>query len=271
MDQENARVLIAPQVSEKPPSPRVFLAGAFWAVGVLCVYLYTAVFAAAHRFGPVELPLLGKCSTMEGVLFTLSFCWAPLALLHIILHTYISLPEVRQDPPPRFPGAVKDSQLPIRLRGVSAGLFIVLCMWPSFVHCFLTGRAFSHYAIVPKDVVGKSPLASEQWEAIRGSRLLGYAFSRPSSPTWQRGGATWWVNYERPEWCTTFDYSVRSVNSEGRPQLEGVPMHERVVVSALRMQPLFFVLSSCLLSISIIVAVWRACRSSTVTVVETQS
>jgi hypothetical protein len=56
---------------------------------------------------------------------------------------------------PLFPGMIADEDLPAELKVVRIFLFLVLFLWPTGVHVFLTGQAFSYYRIVTSDTVDR--------------------------------------------------------------------------------------------------------------------
>ena len=101
---------------------RTFLSAAFWAIGGFCVYWETLVFVAIHRFREVDLPIFGECSQVEAVIFTLSFFWAPLLVLHFVLHAFQRLEANVASDRPRFPGTVGEKEVPTELK------FIRVCL-----------------------------------------------------------------------------------------------------------------------------------------------
>jgi len=202
-----------------------FLSTAFWVVGAFCAYCETQVFAAAHRFGEVELPIFGKCFESEAVIFTLSLGWLPLVILHLIAHQHQRLGGAR----PRFPGVMGDLEIPSGMKWIRALLFVALCMWPTFAHVFLTGRAYTHYAIVPSGVVNKE-LDSAKWPAVRGWMLAVYPFVTPDR---NNGDARWWVNL-REEWADVH----RAERHDSAYEVKS--RYERVAVSAIWFQPILF-------------------------------
>lgn len=189
----------------------------FWSVGAFCVYWLTIVMVTIHRFNEVELPLLGQCTQMEAVIFTLSCMWAPLALLHLCLHGFQKTSIQAGDKAPYLPGAIGDQEVPVELAMVRVGLFAVLLIWPTFSYGYLTGRAINHYAIsAHKSGDGGSA-------RLTGGDLLLFPLKRPTDAT-QGQGPYWWVNAKRHEPESEKNADVKKT------------------VSALAFQPLVFVL-----------------------------
>jgi len=231
---------------------RKFLGAAFWGVGSFCVYWETQVFAAANRFSSVDLPIMGRCTEMEAVLFTLSLIWLPLLILHIIVHQHQRLGGER----PCFPGAMGNLAVPIGLKWLRVLLFIALCLWPTFVHVFLTGRAFSHYVIVPSGFV-KTTLDTCQWPAVRGPRLALYPMVRPKDAAWEIDGMRWWVN-KRQEWVEVKYATQDPPNSSINVQTH----YERVGITALPVQPIGFMLFGGLMCFSSLALLVNGLRKS---------
>ena len=202
-----------------------FLGTAYWIVGASCAYWQTQVFAAVHRFGEVELPFLGKCSESEAVIFTLSLGWLPLVILHLIAHQHQRLGGVR----PRFPGVMGDLAIPAGMKWIRALLFVALCVWPTFAHIYLTGRAYDHYVIVPSGFVNAEP-NSAKWPAARGWKIALYPLVKPA---WEKSGARWWAN-SREEWAEVYRAAGDASGYEVKPR------YERVATSALWFQPILF-------------------------------
>jgi hypothetical protein len=202
-----------------------FLGTAFWVVGGFCAYWETQVFSAAHRFGEVELPVFGKCFESEAVIFTLSLGWLPLLILHLIVLQHQRLGGARR----RFPGVMANLKIPVGMKWIRGLLFVALCLWPTFVHVFLTGRAYDHYVIVPSGVINTEP-DSAKWPAARSWKIAVYPLIRPP---WEKCGARWWVN-TRDEWT-----EVRRAESDGSSYQVKAQV-ERVATSALWFQPLLF-------------------------------
>lgn len=172
-----------------------FLSAAFWAVGAFCVYWQTTVIAAAHRFTEVELPLIGTCTQVEAIVLTLSVFWAPLLVLHLILHCYQRVERAQGGHRPRFPGTIGDDEIPGELKVVRVFLFVVLFVWPTCAHVFLTGRAFSHFQIVQSGIVDK-PKA--EWRSLSGFReIVWFPVKIPEGAG--RSDTFWWVNARRTE------------------------------------------------------------------------
>jgi hypothetical protein len=239
VDQEDFRVL-AMRESEAA-AVRNFLGAAFWGVGAFCAYWQTQVFIAALRFGEVNLPVVGRCSEMEAVIFTLTFGWLPLLILHLIVRQHQRLSGAR----PRFPGAMGGLIIPADLRWLRVLPFLALCLWPTFVHIFLTGRAFSHYMIVPSGFIN-STLDASQWPTVSGWRLGFYPWILPADRAWEVGGARWWVN-TREEWVEV-KRGAQAALPHSKIAVE--TRHERVGITALSIQPVGFILLGGVISFS---------------------
>jgi hypothetical protein len=224
---------------------RTFLAAAFWAVGGFCVYWETLVLVAIHRFSEVDLPLIGKCSQVEAVIFTLSFFWAPLLVLHFVLHAFQRLEAEVGSDRPRFPGAVGAEQVPAELKSIRVCLFVVLFLWPTGIHVFLTGRAFDHFQIIPSNMADKP---TDQWRSTSGWKLLFFPCSRPdeTAPT----DTFWWVNGARAELREAWPDDINLQESLGKRSTPEKQLR-RIKVSAFGLQPLAFTLLATL-------AVWSS-------------
>lgn len=168
-----------------------------------------------HRFNKVELPLLGQCTQMEAVIFTLSCMWGPLALLHLCLHGFQKVSIQVADKSPHLPGAIGDQEVPVELAIVRVGLFAVLLIWPTFSYGYLTGRALDHYAISASKNGGGARLT--------GGALLMFPLKLPADAA-KGQDAFWWVNAKRHE-----------------PESEG-NQSDKKTITAITFQPLGFVL-----------------------------
>jgi hypothetical protein len=218
---------------------RKFLGTAFWGVGVFCYYWGTQLFIAINRYGELELPAFGRSSEMEAVIFTLTFGWLPLLILHLLVHQHQRLGGER----PRFPGAMGSLAVPPTIKWVRFLLFMVLCLWPTFVHVYATGRAFSHYVIIPSGFINKT-LNQEEWPAVRKWQLVAYPWTHPSHLAWNSPGARWWVN-SREEWVEV-NRATQAICGEITVQKK----YERVGITAIPLQPMAFLVVAVLLCCS---------------------
>jgi hypothetical protein len=124
-----------------------FLERAFWIVGSSCFIWETLVIAALLRVTPVELPFLGECSHGDAIILTLTFFWPVLLALHWLVHMYQSV-TTGAAASARFPGLLRDLEIPKRFARFRILLFVVLVVWPTLAHEVITVRSFSHMMIV---------------------------------------------------------------------------------------------------------------------------
>jgi hypothetical protein len=124
-----------------------FLAWAFWIVGTVCVLWESIVIVGIYRDSSITLPLFGTASPGEAINFILSFFWAPLVALHCIAHKHQSL-TTGKSWSERFPGLIKDKDIPNPMGYLRFLLFVILLVWPSFAHVVVTVRSFTDMSIV---------------------------------------------------------------------------------------------------------------------------
>jgi hypothetical protein len=93
------------------------------------------------------LPLVGKCSHGEAITLTLTFFWPVLLMIHWLVHLHQSIAS-RTSILTRFPGMLRDLEIPTAFGGLRILLFGLLLVWPSFAHVVLTIRSFTHMSIV---------------------------------------------------------------------------------------------------------------------------
>lgn len=245
-------------------SSRKFLATAFWTLGFFCLYWESQVFIAAVRFTDVDLPIFGKCTQMESIIFTLSSVWLPLGMLHMVLHAYQRLSHLNEDPRPHFPGAIGERTVPFQLRVIRIAMFVALLIVPTLFYLFMTGRAFSHFKVVP---TGNIEFNLAEKKALDPTRLIFYP--RESLQNFPKNSALWWVNAERtearevvksPKRLPELKKDTGSAPTAPAPSEVGEPYslgYERVKVTALPLQPLLFSVYCIALAWSVFVIIWN--------------
>ena len=150
-----ASVFTMPNENEKKPvsqteEMRNFFSWAYWIVGGLCFYWETLVIVALLRpEQELELSLLGKCSSGEAIIFTLTFFWPVLLVAHLLVYGHQSYSGTKKFSA-QFPGVLGEKELPLALSSLRVVLFTILIVWPTAVHTVLAVRSFTHMGIALK-------------------------------------------------------------------------------------------------------------------------
>ena len=251
-----------PSSTEAQTETLGFFSNFFALLGVSCFIYFTNIFAALHQFKEKDISffgiaLPGKAFNSEAALFTLTFMWLPLGLLHLLAHLYQRHSRVARNARPHFPYTLaKLPVIPPRYPWMKTALFAFLLVWPTFIYTFTTGRTFCHYGIIDwdrfpqtlptKDVVAaknqiNEAKGKENQHAVTGLQLLTRlpATANGQSRSWKSAGWVW-VNLARTD--------------ELRPRLGDPPDTTRFVATqALPLvQPWGFLIASIVFSLSMI-------------------
>jgi hypothetical protein len=117
-----------------------FVERLYWVLGAFCLYWFTRLEIVDYRMLPLDFPILGSCHASEALIYSLTFFWAPLLLLHQCVHAcQRQFGERRQWA--GFPGVVGDLPVPRALASVRLMVFIALVVLPTAAYVWSSGRA----------------------------------------------------------------------------------------------------------------------------------
>ncbi len=155
-----------------------FWSTVFWIIGGASFTYYAQLIIALHQFIEKDYAFagigLGKWFNSEAAVFTCTFMWLPLVVIHLAAWFYVRAAELADNPRPRYPDSVFSISIPPDQAWLRIVLVILLLVAPSAGYIFTVGRTFSHYGIVYIDTVregGKQALADaakQQSKAIAG-------------------------------------------------------------------------------------------------------
>lgn len=222
----------SPDPAQEARVTRFTLGILIWFVSLTCFVWETTVVKGQLFFDNVVLPILGELTGVEAIVLTLTFFTFAMAALHGLMHLYHRYSQDATTFWELLPAWIgPDILLPKPLRWIKLIILIGLFIWPTVCHCFLTGRLWDHYRIVPN----KADPATlyQQGRYLARNDLFLFPLQLPAGS--QAGDAFWWVGTRK---------EVRN--------------NERKWVTAVPWQPAFILISSVGLGLSMFIFLGNA-------------